>query len=571
MNFDSLSIAAMTAELQQTVLDGRVQKVTQVNSLNFGLEIFVHPTRYYLIISVEPQLPHLYVTTQKSRRGSGNETPLMLVLRKYMRGAILRKIEQPPHERLLFLHFENYVGRTILVIELLGPRSNLMLLDSDHTILGVARLSKTGRRTASPRQRIYLPGQPYQPLPVQNKLAPDALTLWQLEREFAESSPNFSVAKLLPQIVRGVSPQMAREIVYQATGKAKATVGEVTDMAALLRAWGRLFAHLAENRWQPTLALDEEDVPRAVAPYPLTHLSARQRQVDSFSEAVQIYLAESAAAYAAAKAPLLEAISEARRKLTRRQARLQEDAAKQANPAAFKTKGEAILAHAHDIEWGQTTLVLEDDIEIKLDPDRSASDNAQQYFKQYRKALRSSGHIPAQVEKIKLDAQYLDQLEQDVQNAENRVEIDTVASMLAETSYYRSVPQHKKKKRKKSARNYLQLTAPDGATVWVGKNAHQNAHLTFERAASEDLWLHARDVPGSHVIVPTAQGLPSEEDVVWAAGVAAYYSKARHDTSVEVIVTLKKYIRAIKGAAPGLVTYRRESTLRVTPQLPDLE
>lgn len=570
MNFDSLSIAAMVAELQQTILEGRVQKVTQVNSLNFGLEIFVHPIRYYLIISVEPQLPHLYVTTQKSRRGSGNETPLMLVLRKYMRGAILRKIEQPPHERLLFLHFENYAGPTILVIELLGPRSNLMLLDGDHTILGVARLSKTSSRTASPQQRTYLPGQPYQPLPVQNKLAPDALTIWQLEREFAESSPSFSMAKLLPQIVRGVSPQMAREIVYRATGKAKATVGEMTDMAALLRAWDGVFAHLHENRWQPTLALDEDAIPKAAAPYPLTHLSERQRQVESFSEAVQVYLAESAAAYAAAKAPLLEAISEARRKLTRRQTRLQEDAAKQANPTAFKTKGEAILAHAHEIEWGQTMLMLEGDFEIKLDPHRSASDNAQQYFKQYRKALRSSGHIPAQVEKINLEAQYLDQLEQDVQNAENRVEIDTVASMLAETSYYRSVTQTKKKT-KKSARNYLQLTAPDGAAVWVGKNAHQNAHLTFERAASEDLWLHARDVPGSHVIVPTAQGLPSEEDVVWAAGVAAYYSKARHDTSVEVIVTLKKYVRAIKGAAPGLVTYRRESTLRVTPQFPDLE
>jgi predicted ribosome quality control (RQC) complex YloA/Tae2 family protein len=105
----------------------------------------------------------------------------------------------------------------------------------------------------------------------------------------------------------------------------------------------------------------------------------------------------------------------------------------------------------------------------------------------------------------------------------------------------------------------------------VGKNALQNAHLTFNRAAPDDLWLHGRGVPGAHVVVPTAQGLPDEADVFWAAGVAAYYSRARHDTSVEVDVTLKKYVRAIKGAAPGLVTYRNESTLRVVPEVPEMD
>jgi predicted ribosome quality control (RQC) complex YloA/Tae2 family protein len=107
--------------------------------------------------------------------------------------------------------------------------------------------------------------------------------------------------------------------------------------------------------------------------------------------------------------------------------------------------------------------------------------------------------------------------------------------------------------------------------VWVGKNALQNAHLTFNRAAPDDLWLHARNIPGSHVIIPTAEGLPSEEDVFWAAGVAAYYSRARGDTAVEVDVTPKKHVRAIKGSAPGLVTYRNESTLRVAPLAPELD
>jgi predicted ribosome quality control (RQC) complex YloA/Tae2 family protein len=105
----------------------------------------------------------------------------------------------------------------------------------------------------------------------------------------------------------------------------------------------------------------------------------------------------------------------------------------------------------------------------------------------------------------------------------------------------------------------------------VGKNALQNEHLTFNRAKPDDLWLHARSLPGAHVIIPTTEGLPAEADVFWAAGIAAFYSRARYDTRVEVDVTLKKHVRAIKGAAPGLVTYRQESTLRVVPEEPELD
>jgi predicted ribosome quality control (RQC) complex YloA/Tae2 family protein len=203
---------------------------------------------------------------------------------------------------------------------------------------------------------------------------------------------------------------------------------------------------------------------------------------------------------------------------------------------------------------------------IALEPDLSPPENAQQYFNRYRKAQRAGEEIPAQLKKIELEEAYLEQLEQDLAMAEDRPEIDAIAQALSAAGYYR---RRRRKKRQRSGPQYLRLTAPGGARVLVGKNANQNAYLTFNRAAPDDLWLHARDVPGSHVIIPTAEGLPSEEDVLWAAGVAAYYSKARLDTSVEVAVTPKKYVRAIKGAAPGLVTYRNETTLLVNPHPPD--
>ena len=571
MSFDTFSIAAIASELRPLLLEGRVQRVTQINSLTFGFEIYIHPIRHYLICSAEPQAPRVHMTQQKVRRGVGNDTPLMLVLRKYMRGAVLKAIEQPAYERILHFHFDSHhAGSTIFVVEMLGTRSNLILLEADQTILGVARLPKSERK---PGQRLVVPSHFYEPPPPQHKLRPMELTELALRQELDEASSNLKLVRLLPQVVSGVSPRLAREIVFRATNSIDTTVAQVTDIPPILTAFREVFSYLWNDEWQPTLALDEDDVPIAFAPYPIHHLS-ETRPAETLSEAVEIYFAEAATGYVAAKAPLLGAINEAQQRLARRRERLNEDAAAQANPEALKEKGEAILAYAHQIQPGQVELTIdwppgESPTKIILDPSLSASENAQDYFNRYRKAQRAAGAIPAQLKKISLEENYLAQLEQDLHMAENRPEIDTIAEALAEARYYR--PKRRRKRQKSTARHYLRLTAPEGAKVWVGKNAFQNAHLTFNRANPDDLWLHARNVPGAHVIIPTAEGLPAEEDVFWAASVAAYYSRAQNDTSVEVDVTIKKYVRAIKGAAPGLVTYRNESTLRVTPEAPEMD
>ncbi len=570
MNFDALSTAAMATELQATLIGGRVQQVIQINSLTYGFEIYVHPVRHYLILSAEPKAPRLYLSDQKARRGAGSDTPFMLVLRKYMRGVRLKAIIQPPYERLLYFQFENFTGQMKLVLEMLGTRSNLLLLGADQTILGVARLPKLTPNPSAKPSRLLMLGSLYQQPPSQHKLIPADLIEQALQQELAEASPDFTLVQLLPQIISGVSPLVAREIVYRTTGSLHATVGQLSAVDSLLMACRQLFDHLWHNHWQPTLAVDEDGEPIAFAPYPLQHLPNNQTTL-TFSIAVQTYFMGVASGYAVAKMPLIEAIKAVRQKLIRRREQLDKDAEARANPTALKEKGEAILAYSSQIKSGQTELVAEwlsgEMLKIRLDASLSPSENAAQYFHNYRKALRAAEEIPTQFDKISLEEHYLDQLEQDVTMADDRAEIDAVADVLVEAGYFqRSQP--RQKHHQKATTHYLRLTAPGGAIVWVGKNATQNAHLTFNSAAPDDLWLHARQVPGAHVIMPTAQGIPAEDDVFWAAGVAAYYSRSRHDGSVEVDVTLKKYIRAIKGAAPGLVTCRNESTLRVAPQEP---
>ncbi|MFN8457920.1 MAG: NFACT family protein [Anaerolineae bacterium] len=176
-------------------------------------------------------------------------------------------------------------------------------------------------------------------------------------------------------------------------------------------------------------------------------------------------------------------------------------------------------------------------LKIALDPALSASENAQEYFNRYRRALRASDEIPAQQEKITLEENYLEQLEQDLAMAEDRPEIDTVAEELAGAGFFQGSGRASALSKVTAV---ICLTAPSGATVLVGKNALQNAHLTFDKAAPDDLWLHARGVPGAHVIIPTARAFRRKKMFSGRREWQAYYSRAPDmDTSVEVDVTVK--------------------------------
>jgi predicted ribosome quality control (RQC) complex YloA/Tae2 family protein len=231
--------------------------------------------------------------------------------------------------------------------------------------------------------------------------------------------------------------------------------------------------------------------------------------------------------------------------------------------------GEAILAYAHQVEPGQTELVVEwvaegSPLHVKLDPSLPPSENAAFYFRRYRKAQRGAAEIPAQLAKVEAEQEYLNQLSQDLDMAEDRPEIDAVGDALAQAGHHKS----KRKPRTSPAARPLRFTSPDGFRVWVGKNALQNEELTFKRAAADDLWLHARGIPGAHVIIQAESRAVPEATVEWGAGLAAYFSRGRDDTQVAVDVVQRRHVRRLKGGRPGQVVYRHEDTLRVAPQPP---
>jgi predicted ribosome quality control (RQC) complex YloA/Tae2 family protein len=287
------------------------------------------------------------------------------------------------------------------------------------------------------------------------------------------------------------------------------------------------------------------------------------------SDAVAAYFGQEQGGYQAAKAPLSQAIKAGRGRLARRRTKLIDEQTSAGDPGALRQMGEAILAYAHQIEPGESELIAEwvagePPLRVSLDPRLSPPENAEVYFRRYRKAQRAATEIPAQLARVEAEREYLDQLAQDLAMAENRPEIDAVGSALAQAGYLK-----RKRKRLASPRvRMLRYASPDGFPVWVGKNAFQNEELTFRRAAPDDLWLHARGIPGAHVVVQTEGHPVPEPTIEWAASLAAYYSRGRDDTQVDVDVVQQRNVRRLKGGRPGQVVYRRERTLRVAPQAP---
>lgn len=567
MYFDALTMACVAGELRSTILGGRVQRVLLPDTLSVGLEIYAQRQRHYLLASAHAEMGRLLLASERLRRGVDKETGLLLLLRKYARGAVVVAIEQPPFERILRLEFDHPEwGCSELVVELMGRHSNVILVDAGHRVLDAVK--RVGPQMSSTRP--LLPGQPYTPPPPQPKLPPSDLTEYRLQQILAEQKPETQLWQALVQGLRGTSPLLAREITFRAVGHPRATVAQVQQMTPLLETVHQLLAPLDDGQWQPTVVLEGEQ-PVVYAPYPVTHRGTPQA-MPSISQAIEAYTAAVASVdpYTAARRSVQEAIAAARTRLERRRQALENSLRQAAEADRWRQWGEFVLAYAHAITPGQRELVAEtgngEPLRIPLDPEKSAVDNAQAYFVRYRKAQRAAEGGPARLEETILALRDLEQLETDLELASNRPEIDAVRAALVEA-------RHLKAKRGKTPKTVpgkpLSLTSPDGLTILVGRNSRQNDVVTFRRAQGDDWWFHVRGVPGAHVIVRAeGQALPPDT-LQQAAALAAYFSQLRDEAQVPVDYTRRRHVRRIPGGAPGLVTYTREQTIRVTPGGPD--
>jgi predicted ribosome quality control (RQC) complex YloA/Tae2 family protein len=564
MSFDALTMAAIAAELEQTVLGGRVQRVVQTSRLSIGLEIYAGRQRHQLLASAHPLHARVHLSEVKPTRDPKARSPFLLHVRRRLRGARLKGIDVPALERILFLRFEHPKlpadeQENTFVIEIMGRRSNLILVDQETLVLDCIKRVTPQMSAARP----MLPHQRYGLPPEQIKADPRGFDPQALARELAGLQPDTRLWQALVNLFRGVSPLLAREVVYRACGHSDVRVGEACAADRLTGELDGLWSLAVSGRWQPCLLL-VEGRPVSYAPYPLTHTAEGEAPpVATISQTLDRFYAsyEPLSGHRQTRQILLEAIGRQQERLRKRLSAVEDELARAGRAEELRRKGEWLLAYQNQVSPGQSLLSVEG-MEITLDPKLTPVENAQAHFAAYKKAKQAGRTLPQRAEETRQGLAWLEEMAALVHLAETYDEIAFLGAELEEAGVH---PVHPRVPRRRTSLPPRTFRSSDGFVILVGRNAHQNEQISLRRANRHDLWFHARDRPGAHVVVKTEGRPVPQKTLEEAASLAAHFSQGRDETRVTVNYTECRHLRRIGSTRPGLVRYDRERTLNVVP------
>jgi len=555
--YDSLVLAAVAVELE-ALRGARVVAVHQPEPEAVALLLRGRQGTRGVWCSIHPRWARVVLAPAPSARPTH---PFATLVRARLDGARLVEVTQPPFERVLTLTFEALEGRLDLVAEVMGRYANLLLLDGRRRVVGIFKPVTP----AMSRVRPLGPGATYTPPPV-GRARPEAATPDALARWLAAGRP---VAATLVAHLVGVSPPVAAHLAL-AAGCDPEQAAPPDAAPAVHAALGELIAAVTARAFRPSLYEDDAGEPVAFSAIPLAaYRHLRRRDAPSMSAAVETVVARLAGqeALRAARQALLARLAALGRRVQRalEEARAQLQRAEGAE--TYRRFGELLLAHAHALPRGAREVTVPDfdgrPTTITLDPQASAVANAQAYFRRYRKAAAGRPTLQERVGALEAEAAFLEQVRVLAEQAEDLPALAAVAQDLTEGG-----AQPVGTAGRGAAGGPRRFTAPGGFAILVGRSHRENDRLTFEVAAPHDLWLHARGMPGAHVILRTGGRRPPEAAVRAAAAVAAYYSRGRGAARVAVDVTERRHVRRLRGGRPGMVTYTGERTLTVEPALP---
>ncbi len=402
MYLDVFTLSALVDEFADLLVGGHVQDSLSVDEFGLGLEIYAQHQRRYLYLSADPQTPRLHLVPDKLRRGLDKPTQIGLLFRRYVEGGLITQVSQPAWERIVTIDVQGAEGDVSIIAEPMARRSNLLLI-RDGVILDCMRRVGPDEN----RYRVSLPNHEYVPPPPQvGKLDPFSLTLESLIGLFDQNQDaKRKTHQVLTSRLLGVSPLLAKEIVYRASGTPEQKA-DAADPENLLMAVRAVIAPLQRREWQPGIAENDRGV-EAYSVYPLESIDGWHR-VESVSEALTRFYDAPVGedAYNAAKVPVREAIQEARGKLDAKLASLQRSMTDQTERESLRKSGELILAYQYAIQPKQSELRAQYDLDapelvIPLDLSLTPLENAQRYFEKYNKAKRALDDVPSLIKQTR--------------------------------------------------------------------------------------------------------------------------------------------------------------------------
>ncbi len=570
MNVDGLSLAPLVNELNAALAGGRVDKVFQPDPYSLLLWVRQPGENLRLHISANPQRPKILIATSAPENPAAAPNFCML-LRKHLEDGRIGSIEQHSLDRIININIDVRGDRGIiitkrLIIEIMGKNSNI-ILSQDNIIIDAIR--RVGYQLS--RHRQVLPGKEYVYPPGQDKInilavEPDLFAKQVL------AAADLPLSKAIIAAGIGLGPLTANEIVWRAGFSPEIRSGtlDVSDIDALAEAVASIAVPLNNSQIVPSV-VEGQGRPLAIAAFVPEHLG--QHSLHSFStmsEAVAFFDSFNGRPSLPEKEVLVKLVAAELAKLTRKQGVLTEELKQAENADTFRIYGDILMVNLYHIPAGSHEQVLQDiyseqpdsQVIISLDPALTPLENAQQYYAKYNKAKRSAEHLANQLVECGQEIAYLESVAVALEHADLNAEVTEIKQELITAGYMKAAD----KRRLPAAQSSpLSVKTTDGFAIIIGKNNRQNDVVTFKQAQSEDLWLHAKDIPGSHVIIRRDNKEITEQAIVEAALLAAHFSKGRQSANVPVDYTRRRYVRKPSGAKPGFVIYDHQSTIYVTP------
>lgn len=575
MALDTITIHFLTEELKDTLTDARIEKVHQPEKDEILLILKTYTNTYRLVISANASQPRIHFT-QVQKENPKTAPMFCMLLRKHLQSGRIVSINQIDFERIIRIDVDSYdefgdLTRKYLFCEMMGRHSNIILTREDLSVIdSVKHVDIT---VSSVRQ--ILPGLTYCPPPAQDKIP--VLSDNVKDAAFDFTSEGQKPDKEIMARLSGISPLLAREAVFCAVSEINIDCSALSneDRQKITQEAKRISKH----KLNPCIITDKASG-RVIdySPFDIIQYgdTAEKRYYKSLNDLLDDFyrVRDNTERMKQKSADTVHILHTAIDRTAKKIAILQKTLDDAKRKEEYKIYGDLLTANIYKFSQGDKDVTVEnyyspdlEQIKISLSPQLSPSQNAQRYYKLYRKAENAEKEAAKQLETATADLEYLESALVLVQNAQSEKDINAIRSELSETGYIRLKSQ-KKKQKEESAKPHHYISS-DGFDIYVGRNNLQNDKLTLKFANSQDMWFHTKKIHGSHTVIKLGidKDIPPTT-IKEAAMLAAYYSKARESANVPVDYTEIKNVKKPNGAKPGMVIYDNYNTIYVHPNIP---
>lgn len=575
MAFDGIAVSNIVYELKSKLIGARIDKIYQPRADEIILSVrSVNDGNFRVLLSANSMNPRVHITEIKK------ENPITapmfsMVMRKHVSGGRMLDIRQPDFERIIVIDVESMnemgdMGVKHIITEIMGKHSNIILTDENDRILDSVKHVSHDKSSV----REVLPGGQYVYPPSQGKINPLNAD-YGMFADAVRQKESQTLHAVIYKSFTGISPAYASEICHNA-GFDSSDRGEQLDESCVKKLWESFSADINKiknGEYTPHIIYDKNG--NVVDFFSLSsnqYSSYDVKEYDTFSVLLESFYKKRDNMYhVRQRAHDVRRIVVSNIERCIKKSDIQQKAIKDTEDREkYRLYGELITANIYSIDPSSTKLVTQNyyeegmpEIEIPLDPLLTPSENAARYFNRYNKAKRTYAATIIQKEQNDAELLYLESVLSAIDASDDDSDISEIRRELINEGYIRQKKQDKNKNVKKT--KPLHFVSSDGFDIYAGKSNIQNDELTLRFAESNDIWLHTKNIPGSHVIIKCGEKTVPDRTIEEAAVIAAYYSKAKDSTKVPVDFTLRKYVKKPNGSKPGMVIYVQNRTAYVDP------